>query len=86
MLISFLMGIFMGTAIPTTSGQTAEWDVLSAGLLLLFTEIVNRLAYGRIQRISEKAGSKRSLLLDMLNFFKIGLTYSLYLEAFKLGS
>jgi hypothetical protein len=29
---------------------------------------------------------RRSLYLEMLNLFKIGLIYNLFLEAFKLGS
>lgn len=87
-LISLLLGVFLGTAIPTTSGQTAEWDVVGAGVLVLFTEVVSRFVYGRNRRqaVSAEAVSRRSLFTEVLNSLKIGLTYSMFVEAFKLGS
>lgn len=83
-LISILMGFFMGSAIVTTAGQDAAWDVTGAASLFFFTEIVSRFVYGRPQPSSNQA--RDSLLVATLNLFKIGLTYSLFLEAFKLGS
>lgn len=82
--ISLLLGFFTGSAVSTTSGQTATWDIIAAGMLVLFTEIVSRLVYTR-QR-SLQPGIKLSLWFNVLNVFKFGLTYSLFLEAFKLGS
>lgn len=79
--ISLLFGIFLGTAIPTTAGQAADWDILGAGLLVVFTEFVSRIFYGTFR---QQASSP--LLAEMLNALKIGLTYSLFIEAFKLGS
>ena len=84
-LIALLLGIFIGEAVSTTAGQDAYWDVVAAGLLLLFTETISRWAYGR--KANQRDGeNRRSLGTDVLNVFKIGITYSLYLEAFKLGS
>ncbi|MGK7877013.1 MAG: DUF565 domain-containing protein [Xenococcaceae cyanobacterium] len=85
-LISLLFGIFMGEAISTTAGQAANWDVMVAGVLLLFTEMVSRFVYSRNQRVQPGVATRGSLFLDVLNVFKIGLVYSLFLEAFKLGS
>lgn len=79
-LISLLLGFFVGISLPTTVGQAAQWDVTMAASLLLFTEIINRFVYSRTRQ------TRRLLLLEVLNIFKIGLTYSLFLEAFKLGS
>jgi hypothetical protein len=84
-LISLLFGFFAGAGISTTAGQAAEWDIMGAGLLLLFTEIVSRFVYTR-ERGSQSRKSGRSLFVDVLNFFKMGMVYSLFLEAFKLGS
>ncbi len=84
-LISLLMGFFMGSAIATTAGQDAVWDVPAAGFLLIFTELTSRLVYYRRDRLLAST-VKRSLIIDILNLFKIGLTYSLFVEAFKLGS
>ncbi|MBD2185053.1 DUF565 domain-containing protein [Planktothrix sp. FACHB-1355] len=81
MTISLLFGVFLGTAIPTTAGQAADWDIIGAGLLVLFTELASRIFYG-----TKWQGGSRSLLAQMLNALKIGLIYSLFIEAFKLGS
>ena len=79
--IALLSGVFLGTAIPTTAGQAADWDIVGAALLVIFTELSSRIFYR-----SNRQGVSRSLLIEMLNALKIGLTYSLFIEAFKLGS
>jgi Na+/melibiose symporter-like transporter len=97
LLISFLFGVFMGSVIITTAGQDAVWDVYAAALLMLSAELVSFLFYSRIRRtpIEETVSrmqtspiqiDRRPLFFDILNLFKVGLTYSLFLEAFKLGS
>lgn len=86
-LISLLLGIFLGSAIPTTAGQVANWDVIAAGVLLLFTEVVSRVVYSRRRRTpSTSEFSWRSLLAEVVNALKMGLTYSMFVEAFKIGS
>jgi hypothetical protein len=87
-LISLLLGVFLGSAIPTTAGQAANWDVIAAGILLLFTEVVSRIVYGgNRRRTPVPDGSfRRSLLAEVINALKIGLTYSMFVEAFKIGS
>lgn len=86
LLISLLFGIFMGTVAITTAGQAARQDVPSAAILLLFTEGVSFLVYSRLRGFLNRQKTPVSLWLEVLNIFKIGLTFSLYLEAFKLGS
>ena len=83
-IISILMGFFMGSAIITSAGQDAAWDVTGAGILVIFSELSSKLVYARNNQRS--ATMRRSLFMDMLNLFKIGVMYSLFLEAFKLGS
>ena len=87
-LISLLFGVFLGSAIPTTAGQAANWDVIAAGVLILFTEAVSRMVYGNNRRRtpSNPGVSWRSILAEVVNALKIGLTYSLFVEAFKIGS
>ncbi|MBE9044731.1 DUF565 domain-containing protein [Pleurocapsales cyanobacterium LEGE 10410] len=86
-LISILLGFFMGSAIVTTAGQDAVWDVPAAIVLLTCTELASKFVYSRRNRQSATSlPVRRSLYLDVFNLFKIGLTYSLFLEAFKLGS
>lgn len=80
LVISLLFGNFLGTAISTIAGQAANWDIIVAGVLVLFTELANRLVY------SNKRLVAGALWVEMLNALKIGVTYNLFVEAFKLGS
>ena len=80
LVISLLFGTFLGTAISTIAGQSADWDIIAAGLLVLLTELANRLVYGSRRPAADY------LWVEMLNALKIGLTYNLFVEAFKLGS
>lgn len=80
LVISLLFGNFLGTAISTIAGQSANLDIIVAGLLVLLMELANRLVYG------SKRLAVHSFWVDWLNALKIGLTYSLFVEAFKLGS
>jgi len=81
-LLSLFFGFFIGAAISTTSGQDAQWDVVGAALILIFSELINRWVYSQ----SLGVGRQRLLVVELLNTFKIGVIYSLFLEAFKLGS
>jgi hypothetical protein len=86
-IISFLLGNFLGTAIITTAGQIAAWDLIAAFLLVVFTELISRLVYRRsLARVSAPESDRTALLPEILNALKIGITYSLFIEAFKLGS
>ncbi|MGA9379497.1 MAG: DUF565 domain-containing protein [Phormidium sp.] len=80
-LICLLFGFFLGTAISTKAGQSALWDVPAAALLVIFSEIYSRFFY-----TVRKPGVQRSLFTESVNLLKIGLSYSLFIEAFKLGS
>ncbi|BCL35595.1 DUF565 domain-containing protein [Nostoc sp. MS1] len=80
LLLSFLFGFFLGTAVSTTAGQRAELDIVIAAFLVFLTEITSRIFYNR------NFFASRSLLVEALNILKVGFTYSLFIEAFKLGS
>jgi len=80
LIIGLLLGFFLGSAISTSAGQKAELDIVEAFLLLLVTETVSRITYGGNDRF------RRSLFVEVMNALKLGLVYSLFLEAFKLGS
>lgn len=86
-LISILFGFFMGSAIATTAGQDAIWDIPAAAVVFTLTELISKFVYGgRSRRSTDSRPLRRSLYIDVLNLFKVGLIYSLFLEAFKLGS
>ncbi|MCT7948547.1 DUF565 domain-containing protein [Ancylothrix sp. C2] len=80
LIISLLFGYFFASAISTVAGQQANLDISVAAFLLVFTEATSRFVYGAGRRVSQ------SLFFQMLNTLKIGMTYSLFVEAFKLGS
>ncbi len=78
-IIGLLGGFFFGEAAAAIAGQTSYLDVIAAAILVAIAELISLWAY-RVKRMSNP------LLLNFLNAFKIGMAYSMYLEAFKLGS
>jgi uncharacterized membrane protein YoaK (UPF0700 family) len=82
LLLSLLFGYFIGGALAAIAGQAARWDTTVALIVLIFTEVINRLTYS--SRLSRE--DNRWLPIAMLNNFKMGFIYSLALEALKLGS
>ncbi|MCU0518877.1 MAG: DUF565 domain-containing protein [Oscillatoria sp. Prado101] len=77
--LSLLFGTFLGPAVSSLAGQRAYWDISSAAILTVAVELISRIVYGNRQLA-------QSLLGEALNALKIGVTYSLFLEAFKLNS
>ncbi|MDA0212054.1 DUF565 domain-containing protein [Oscillatoria amoena NRMC-F 0135] len=78
--ISLLFGTFLGTVVSTVAGQRGTLDVVIATILIIFTESVSMIVYGRSRQVG------RALWAETMNWLKIGFTYSLFVEAFKLGS
>jgi hypothetical protein len=78
-IISLLLGFFAGTAVSTIAGQQARLDITIGAILLLGTEAVTRLAYS-------KRSIAKTLWVGLLNSFRLGFMYSMYVEALKLGS
>ncbi|NJL88102.1 MAG: DUF565 domain-containing protein [Leptolyngbyaceae cyanobacterium SM1_1_3] len=88
-IISLLFGNFFAVAVSATAGQTADLDVIISALLMGFVELVSRLYYRRStsrDRADSPRGSAHSVFGSLVNAFKVGLTYGLFVEAFKLGS
>lgn len=78
--LGLLFGFFLGTAISTISGQLGELDLWAAFILVALTEVMNWLVYTRSRQFFKLP------LVQTLNAIKIGVIFSMYLEAFKLGS
>jgi hypothetical protein len=83
--ISLLSGFFLASVISTVSGVKSEQDVISAGIVVLVIELINRYVYG-VRRNSNEDVDASPLTPEILNSLKLGITYGLFLEAFKLGS
>lgn len=79
LIISLLLGNYLGPALSLIAGQQGQLDVVIAALLVALLELVNLVVYRRKPEV-------RSVLLDCLNALKVGLTYGLFVDAFKLGS
>ncbi len=77
-IISFFFGYLGVTGIITTAGQVAQWDIIVSVILLLFTELISIFVYRR--------QVNKSLWIQVLNSFKLGMAYSLYLQALQLNT
>lgn len=80
MMISLLFGNFLGNAFSTVAGQLGTLDIYAAAGLTIGVELISRLVYRR------RPEAQSSWVLDASNALKIGVIYSLFVEAFKLGS
>ncbi len=79
-LITLLMGFFAGSTVSASMGQTSLWDPSIALAYLIFTEVLSIIIYRR------KSNQKtNSFWMNVLNAFKIGFIYMVYLESIKLN-
>ncbi|MQM03003.1 hypothetical protein Taro_035778 [Colocasia esculenta] len=78
-----LLGFYTANALATILGQTGDWDVLVAGVVVAAIEGIGMLMYKR--STSMRTGRFQSLL-EMVNFWKAGVCLGLFVDAFKLGS
>ena len=87
-LIGFLSGFLLSSIIDTTLGEFQEWAIVGTALIISSFEVINKIFYYTYFKIRTKVNKKYFIirLLDILNFFKIGLIYGLIVDAFKLGS
>lgn len=91
-ILGLLFGNFLATVIATVSGQRATSDVLASLVVISLTEAVSWYVYRWSPRANLNAALKSSgraqppFIPEVLNALKIGLTYGLFMEAFKLGS
>ncbi|KAJ7964093.1 Ycf20-like protein [Quillaja saponaria] len=75
--ISLLGGFYVAQTISLSFGALGVNDVIAAVLCVLLTEYVTRFYYSR---------PKVTFPLALLNNFKMGFTYGLFIDAFKLAS
>ena len=88
-LISFLSGFLFSSILDTTLGEFSEWAIVGAALIVSSLEIVTKIFYSTNSRLRKKKFSKKysiMVVLNVLQFFKVGIIYGLIVDAFKLGS
>ena len=81
------VGFLLASIFDTTMGEFQDWSILGAALTVASVETASKIYYSfisRVQLLSSKTYYSETLFL--LNSFKLGLTYGLIVDAFKLGS
>jgi len=86
-IICFFGGFLGSSLIDTSLGEFSEWAVVGSAVLVATVEAFNTL-YFRCKVTQKRREINKQLrkLLDLINYFKIGLVYGLIVDAFKLGS
>ncbi|KAF8049621.1 hypothetical protein N665_2166s0001 [Sinapis alba] len=79
-----LLGFYTANALATILGQTGDWDVLVAGIVVAAIEGIGMLMYKKKKKPSS-SGKLQSFVVFM-NFWKAGVCLGLFVDAFKLGS
>ena len=87
-IISFFSGFLTASIIDTSLGEFSEWAIVGASLVVANIEAFNNFYYSLVSKNRNGFVSRPYLLklLNLLNFFKIGIVYGLIVDAFKLGS
>jgi hypothetical protein len=86
-IISLLAGFFLASVISTSTGAKSELDIVAAAVTVFVVELISRYVYGHKRKVKPDGTLEPNLLTtEMLNCLKLGVTYGLFLEAFKLGS
>lgn len=87
-LISFFSGFLTSSIIDTSLGEFSEWAIVGAALVVANIESFNNFYYFFIKKNRSVLFVKSYIftILNILNFFKIGIIYGLIVDAFKLGS
>ncbi|CAL5321910.1 unnamed protein product [Camellia sinensis] len=78
-----LLGFYTANALATILGQTGDWDVLVAGVVVAAIEGIGMLMYRKPSSLT--TGRLQSLVV-MINYWKAGVCLGLFVDAFKLGS
>ncbi|CAM6047982.1 unnamed protein product [Sphagnum compactum] len=77
-----LFGFFCSNALATIIGQTGDWDVLAAGVMVAVIEGIGYLMY----RMPVFLSSRGKVVIEFVNYWKTGFSFGLFVDAFKLGS
>lgn len=76
-----LLGFYSANALATVLGQTGDWDVLAAGLMVAVIEGIGYVLYRK-----PPVGQTVLYVFKMINYWKAGFSFGLFVDAFKLGS
>ena len=80
-ILYMLLGFFISTTLSTIPGQTGDWGIIGAAIMVTFYERISQYTYP----LTLKKNINK-LLVNRINYIKIGILYGLFVDAFKLGS
>nr|QHO64205.1 hypothetical protein [Lympha mucosa] len=78
-IFNILFGFFLATALATIPGQTGDWGIIGAAIIVTCYEIISLIIYPHFLKY-------KNILLVQINSIKIGIIYGFFVDAFKLGS
>ncbi|KAJ8753046.1 hypothetical protein K2173_011814 [Erythroxylum novogranatense] len=78
-----LLGFYTANALATILGQTGDWDVLVAGVVVAAIEGIGMLMYKKPPSLLMR---RLESFVVMMNYWKAGVCLGLFVDAFKLGS
>jgi hypothetical protein len=84
-----LLGFYTANALSTILGQTGDWDVLVAGVVVAAIEVIGMLMYKKPDTTNTANTSppgRFQKLVSMVNYWKAGVCLGLFVDAFKVGS
>lgn len=81
-ILNILLGFFISSTLSTIPGQTGDWGIIAASILVSYYEIFNFIIYS----YSYQLQIQQSTIISSINTVKIGIIYGLFVDAFKLGS
>nr|ARW68667.1 hypothetical protein [Palisada sp.] len=78
-ILSLTLGFFFANILSTVPAQTGDWNIITGAIIVTFYESMSKALYNNIN-------IKTSSTISLINNFKIGILYGLFVDAFKLGS
>nr|YP_009391608.1 hypothetical protein [Laurenciella marilzae]ARW59752.1 hypothetical protein [Laurenciella marilzae] len=78
-ILSLTLGFFFANILSTVPAQTGDWNIISGAVIVTSYEIISKALYRNII-------TKKPYIINLINNFKIGIVYGLFVDAFKLGS
>nr|YP_009313875.1 Hypothetical protein ycf20 [Hommersandiophycus borowitzkae]SCW22129.1 Hypothetical protein ycf20 [Hommersandiophycus borowitzkae] len=80
-ILYMLLGFFISNALSTIPGQTGDWGIIAAAIIVTVYERISQYTYP----LDFKKGVSQ-VFVNRINYIKIGILYGLFVDAFKLGS
>nr|SCW22946.1 Hypothetical protein ycf20 [Nemalion sp. H.1444] len=80
-VLCMLLGFFISTTLSTIPGQTGDWGIVAASIIVTGYERISKQIY-----YYNQANNYLRTIMYNINNVKIGIIYGLFVDAFKLGS